>query len=86
MYILRSKSKMKDDLILRLNSNKHRLEQEVVGLKERLSKKADKQVKSGKQSAEHKENKLTAESSSKITKNLQQLPLHSILYVPLQDL
>lgn len=39
---------MKDDLILRLNSEKLRLEQEVVDLKERLSKRAEKQVKSGK--------------------------------------
>ncbi|TWW80541.1 Alpha-1,6-mannosylglycoprotein 6-beta-N-acetylglucosaminyltransferase A [Takifugu flavidus] len=45
--VLRSKSKMKDDLISRLNSDKLQLEQEVVGLKERLSKKAEKQVKSG---------------------------------------
>lgn len=46
---------MKDDVILRLNSDKLQLEQEVVGLKERLSKKAEKQVKSGKQSAEHQQ-------------------------------
>lgn len=46
---------MKDNLILRLNSDKLKLEQEVIGLKEHLSEKAEKQVKSGKQSAEHKE-------------------------------
>lgn len=46
---------MKDDLIFRLNSDKLKLEQEVIGLKERLSKNAGEQVESGKQSAEHKE-------------------------------
>lgn len=46
---------MKDDLISRMNYEKLQLEQEVVGLKERLSKKAEKQVKSGTQSTEHRE-------------------------------
>lgn len=46
--MLRSKSKMKEDMILRLNSDKLQLEKEVAGLKERLNKEAEKQVKPGK--------------------------------------
>lgn len=47
--MLQSKSKMKEDVILRLNSYMIQLEKEVAGLKERLNKEAAKQVKPGKQ-------------------------------------
>lgn len=46
--MLRSKSKMKEDVIRRLNSDKLQLEKEVAGLKERLKKEAEKPVKPGK--------------------------------------
>lgn len=46
---------MKEDVIIRLNSEKLQLEKEVAGLKEQLSKEAAKRVKPGKQSVENKE-------------------------------
>lgn len=47
--MLLSKSKMKEDVIIRLNSDKLQLEKEVARLKERLNKEAEREVKPGKQ-------------------------------------
>lgn len=49
LRVLQSKSRMKDNVILKLNSDKVQLEQKVVDLEERLKKEAEKQVKAGKQ-------------------------------------
>lgn len=53
--MLLSKSKMKEDVIIRLNSDKLQLEKEVARLKERLNKEAEREVKPGKQ-VERKQN------------------------------
>lgn len=53
--MLLSKSKMKEDVIIRLNSDKLQLEKEVASLKERLNKEAEREVKPGKQ-VERKQN------------------------------
>lgn len=50
LSVLRSKSRMKEDLIISLNSDKIQLEKEVAGLMEQLNK--AKRVKPGKQSVQ----------------------------------
>ena len=49
LSVLQSKSKRKEDLIIRLNSDKLQLEKEVAILRKRLKEDAEKQVNPGKQ-------------------------------------
>lgn len=56
LRVLQSKSRMKDNVILKLNSDKVQLEQKVVALKERLKKESEKQVKGGKQCSKNIKN------------------------------